>query len=272
MTNRYINFNSIIEARTMYHQRSLEYIVGRHHSNEFYPMLSYFSSIVNKCSFAVDEVKPESYYTRRIYSNTYDFQQQNSLYALHSSIPEIFLNPLRPKTRFIDDIGEIKAFVQEIFESMIKEKMPSSISINILPFEDFKIIHSQFGAWSNGILGFSLNGNEKQIFARENRLDVLLIVIGHEMGHILTETLPNKLDEEAKAFAFTLGWAETIKKHNIAGLSSSIQNEFNFQPAKNGLHDAAFEFANLMVRKGRNALELFNDLSRSYTSIFNKFY
>ena len=81
---------------------------------------------------------------------------------------------------------------------------------------------------------------------RENQLDALLLVIGHEIGHVLTETLPNKHDEEAKAFAFSIEWAKTIKKHNIAGLGINIKQDLDFEPARNGLHDVAFSFVDFI--------------------------
>ena len=99
-----------------------------------------------------------------------------------------------------------------------------------------------------------------------------MLVLGHEIGHVLTETLPNKHDEEAKAFAFSIEWAITIKKNNIANLGLNIKDELDFQPARNGLHDVAFAFVDLMVRKGRKAIELHDDLSRRYLSMFDRIY
>ena len=99
-----------------------------------------------------------------------------------------------------------------------------------------------------------------------------MLVIGHEIGHVLTETLPNKHDEEAKAFAFSIEWARTIKEHNIANLGLSIKDELDFQPARNGLHDVAFAFVDFMVKKGRKAMQLHDDLVKRYVSMFNALY
>ena len=96
--------------------------------------------------------------------------------------------------------------------------------------------------------------------------------IGHEIGHVLTETLPNKHDEEAKAFAFSIEWARTIKEHNIANLGLSIKDELDFNPAKNGLHDVALSFVDSMVKTGRRAMELHDGLVKQYISVFNKVY
>lgn len=278
----------------MHYSRGLEYIVGSSYSNNSYSNLNYFSKNTNdNYGFkGEDSTTFSMQYTKKTQSPKYkNHELYTAAYAAsHSFTPEIFLNPSRPKARFIDDNDDIKGVVEEIFELMmpskvkdfcgtenpkdflVNEKMPEDISINVLPFDDFRALHSRFGAWSNGILGFSINGSEKKIFARENHLDSLMLVIGHEIGHVLTETLPNKHDEEAKAFAFSIEWAHTIKKHNIANLGLSIKEEIDFQPARNGLHDVALSFVNLMVKKGRKAMQLHSDLVKKYVSVFDKVY
>ncbi len=67
-------------------------------------------------------------------------------------------------------------------------------------------------------------------------------------------------------------WANTIRKHDIANLGSSIKEELDFRPARNGLHDVAFEFINFMLKNGRKANELHKNIVKKYISIFNKFY
>lgn len=198
------------------------------------------------------------------YSNNQIYNPTNLEYIIRTSYSNI--------NYLSKNFDEIKNIIKETFELMLKKEFPEDISITILPLDDFKFLHSIFGQWSNGILGFSINGNNKKIFARENNLDMLIIVIGHEIGHMLTETLPNKHDEEAKAFAFTIEWTKTIKEHNLSNLGLSISDELIFKPAKNGLHDIAFEFVNFIVKKGRNPIDLHNDLVKKYISIFNRLY
>ena len=260
----------------MHYSSGLEYIIGGSYSSNSNSSVSYFSrNIDDNYNFkGEDSITAESQYIRKTITIPYKNQQKYfATYTInHSFAPEIFLNPSRPKARFIDDDNEIKNFVEEAFELMMKERLPSNISINILPFDEFKALHSRFGLWSNGILGFSINGNAKKVFVMENHLDTLMIVLGHEIGHVLTETLPNKHDEEAKAFAFSIEWAKNIKKHNIANLGLSIKDELDFQPARNGLHDVAFSFVDFMLKKGRKAIDLHSDLVKKYVSIFNEFY
>ena len=189
---------------------------------------------------------------------------------VHSFLPELFLSPSRPKTQFVDDKSEIIGIVEEAFQLMLKEKLPENVQIKVLPLNEFKSVHSTFGPWNNGILGFSINGKNKKIFVREDNLDSLMIVIGHEIGHVLTDSLPNKHDGEVKAFAFSIEWARIIKKYNVANLGLSIKDEIDFQPARNGLHDVAF--ADFLTKSGRKGVELHQDLVKGYISVFDKIY
>lgn len=260
----------------MYYSSGLEYIIGSSYSNNSYSNVQYFSKNTDdNYGFAGnDSIVFEVQYRGKSSALPYNKNENSyiSAYSIsHSFSPEFFLKPSRPKTRFIVADSEIRNFVEEAFELMMKEKLPS-ILISVLPFDDFKTAHSGFGAWSNGILGFSINGDNKRIFVRENHLDALMLVIGHEIGHVLTETLPNRHDEEAKAFAFSVEWANTIKKHNIANLGLSLKDEPDFQPARNGLHDVALSFVSFMVKKGRKAMELHRDLAKQYASMFNRIY
>ena len=259
------------------YSNGLEYIVRGNYSHNSYSQINYFSKNTDDNYGFVNE-NPVIFERQYVKNPAKQIQYKNQIeypaqqYINHSFAPEIFLNPSRQKARFVDDKSGMTSFVNEALELMMNEKLPENISINIVPFEEFKLLHSAFGQWSSGILGFSINGKDKQIFVRENHLDALMLVMGHEIGHVLTETLPNKHDEEAKAFAFSIEWARTIKKHNIANLGLSIKDEIDFQPARNGLHDVAFAFVDLMLRKGRKAMELHSDLAKRYVSIFGKVY
>jgi hypothetical protein len=259
----------------MYYSRGLESIVSGYSTSNSYSGISYFASNTDD-NYGFERENPiiiEPKYSRKTTIHYKNQREYFSAYpASHSSIPEIFLSPSRQKARFIDDNNEAKVIAEEIFELMMGEPLPIGISINILPFDDFKALHSKFGPWSGGILGFSINSNEKKIIVRENHLDSLMLVIGHEIGHVLTQALPNKHDEEAKAFAFSIEWAKTIKKHNVANLGLNIKDDVDFEPARNGLHDVAFNFVDFMVKKGRKALQLHDDLVKGYISVFSSVY
>lgn len=258
----------------MHYSSGLEYIVGNYSGNYGSSPAYFLRFVDDKYEFSRRN-HSESAYIANMQANAssaYKVRESYfSTYFNHSFSPSIFLSPSRPKPVIVNS-DEAKNLAKEIFELMMKEKMPDDIFINILTLDDFKTVHSQFSSWSNGILGFSINGDKKLVFARENNLDELMIVIGHEIGHVLTKTLPNRHDEEAKAFAFTIEWAKTIKNHNIADLGLSIKEDFSFKPAKNGLHDIALEFVDLVMKKGKSALRLHNDLTKKYVSVFDTIY
>lgn len=184
-------------------------------------------------------------------------------------ISEQFLLPERPWTPVIQNTSEIMPLVEKAFEHCTGTPFPKeSISITVCTPEQFNSIHEQSGGWSSPeaeVLGFSFNryGNGvSEIFVKQDNLDRLMLTIGHELGHVMSPTLPNPHDEESKAFAWSLAWMEAILEHNIGGLATAI----NPQPAKNGLHDVAFDFVKDLLKQGKKAIEVFNDLAKGLTS------
>lgn len=173
-----------------------------------------------------------------------------------------FLKLYRPATQFIEGAEEIEPFVKETFEKTTGTLFPQNVIIRILNKEDMQRIHeTNAGQWNDTIQGFSINALPfKQIFIKKGDLDKVLLVAGHEIGHVLTPALTNAHDEEAKAFAFEFAWVETILKHNIANLKENFT--LDMQPAKNGLHDVAAGFVKQLMKKGKEAMELYEEISR----------
>jgi hypothetical protein len=175
--------------------------------------------------------------------------------------PLSFLNPERPKARFIIDIDELLPIVSEAFEVLIEESFPDNISIFVCDEDKMKKVHEKNGGvWLNSIQGFSINRNGKgvnEIFIKKDELDSMMLTIGHEIGHVMTNCLKNSVDEEAKAFAFSLAWINVIREYNIGDLAPNISPN----PAKNGLHDKAFNFVVSYINKGIPALEVFRKIS-----------
>ncbi len=252
---------------------SLEYVVTGSYKNAYHSKINYFSrNDDDRYGFSGQISRSHQLRYKSKQESSYSSNPKYNLPAYaasHSFTPDAFLNLSRPKSRIVVDNSEARKIAEEIFELMMNEKMPDDFSINVLPLAEFRLAHSRFGIWNSGILGFSINGNKKEIFVREMNLDEMIIVIGHEIGHVLTKTLPNKHDEEAKAFAFSIKWAETIKNHNVANLGISIKDELDMNTARNGLHDVAFSFVCFMVKKGRKAIEVHRDLTKKYISMFN---
>ena len=172
--------------------------------------------------------------------------------------PENFLHFYRPDTQFIDGAEKVQDFVKEAFRKTTGKELPEHINITVCDEKKFKMLHkANGGTWNPGIQGFSVHLNN-QVVVKQNKLDVVMLVIGHELGHVLSPCLGNAHDEEAKAFAFELAWMKTIKQHNVADLADNIN--INFQPASNGLHDVAFGFVKKMVDAGKRAMDVFNGL------------
>ncbi|MBW2965158.1 hypothetical protein KY363_06905, partial [Candidatus Woesearchaeota archaeon] len=161
----------------------------------------------------------------------------------HNSITTGLLKRRRPVTQFVAEAADVQDIVVETFEKLTGQQFPDNIVVQVLSEEKMRKAHEQAGGkWSPGIMGFAINRwpDNSQVFVRQNHLDALMLTLGHEIGHVVSPTLPDAVDEEAKAFAFELAFAKTIIDNNIAGLAGNF--EVDFMPAANGLHDRAFAF------------------------------
>src|SRR3989338_6068850 len=163
-----------------------------------------------------------------------------------------FLKLYRPKTQFIEAAADIESLVKETFKHTTGKDFPDNIVVRVLDKEEMKQVHEQNGGiWSDSIQGFSMNSNRnnsaKQVFVKQADLDKVMIVVGHEIGHVLTASLGNAHDEEAKAFAFEFAWIESIMKHNIGNLKENFT--LDLKPANNGLHDVASNFVKTLLKK-----------------------
>ncbi|MBW3019327.1 hypothetical protein KY329_04040, partial [Candidatus Woesearchaeota archaeon] len=74
----------------------------------------------------------------------------------HNFEAGLFLNPDRPETQWISCTSEVNDIVEQAFEKVTGQSL-QGISILVCPFDQFKSIHSEFGPWSEGIMGFSIN-------------------------------------------------------------------------------------------------------------------
>ncbi len=220
---------------------ALEARIQNHASASTIPMREYSSSQFNYAQSL------ESYLTPRQTTNYQHVDQ--------------FLIPYRPQTQFIAQAAEVETYVREAFALMTGEELPKDILISVVPKHELKRLHelNSGGAWSEGIQGFALNNRSgkgiKQIFVKENDLDRLMLVLGHELGHAFTPLLGNAHDEEAKAFAFERAWMKILVKHNIANLKHNIR--LDARPAENGLHNVAYAFVERLLKEGHDAFELY---------------
>jgi hypothetical protein len=198
--------------------------------------------------------EPKNSYNKKIYFHGYLTNSKiNSSYASDNNFALQDID-----TKFIGDAKEIAEHVENAFRNVIGEEFPEDIAIHICSRDRLKEFNNEFGGrWNNGIVGFSVNrkksGLKSEIFVCQGELANVMATIGHEIGHCISAPLENIRDEEAKAFAFEFAWIKTIDDNNIAGLKGC----FNLaNPAKNNVHDKAFEFVDSMIKKGAEAIKL----------------
>ncbi len=171
--------------------------------------------------------------------------------------PDLFLKPGK-EGRFVGKAEEIREDIEKAFELLAGEPFPDDIKLSVLPAEEFRKL-----APHPSTVGISFNrrryGLLSEIFVLNDSLGRVMLTIGHEMGHVLTPPLAEKLNEEAKAYAFSLRWMEIIRKHDIAGLAGALVTE---TPAENGLHDIAFSFVRGLLKEGKSAGDIHYGLVR----------
>lgn len=190
--------------------------------------------------------------------------------AIYHLQPALFLNRNRPKTRFIAAAVELSEFIKEAFAKMMNKALPEDITMTVATRELLQQLHLQF--LNPAVVGLSLNGSDREIFAVAGNMDEVMLVIGHELGHVLTPMLSNVQAEEAKAFAFEMAWAQTIFANDIAGLRNSINSAaLNIKPAANGIHDLAFAFVKAATVAGKEPLSLHSELSLQQQDFSSEF-
>ncbi|MBW2994821.1 hypothetical protein KY312_00565 [Candidatus Woesearchaeota archaeon] len=213
----------------------------------------------NKPAPVVVEQKPTIIYDKSGgYSNKvsnkvdsyYKNNNQNQFQA------EMFLSANRKNVKFVKASGEIQKLVEQTFQLLTKKPLPN-FNIRVCTPKEMRKAHPN---WHESIRGFAQPGTQS-IFVLEAPLDELMVTIGHEIGHLLARSAENEQDEEAKAFAFCIAWIRTIKEHNIGGLGDNLVIP---TPAKNGLHDKAWEFIQGLIKAGENPIGLFYQLSSGY--------
>jgi hypothetical protein len=206
----------------------------------------------------VEQPKPAVIYDKsKGYSNRasdkFDayYQRQQDLFQ-----PQMFISPNRKNVKFVKASEEVQNLVEQTFHELTKKPLPD-FNIRICTQQEMMKFHAD---WHPGIAGFAQPGTQS-IFVLEAPLDEIMVTIGHEIGHLLARSADNPQDEEAKAMAFSIAWARTIKEHNIGGLADNLVVP---TPARNGVHDKAWEFIQGLIKAGENPMGLFYQLSAGY--------
>lgn len=260
----------------MYHrsQSGLEYIARSSPTystpQTFYSIAANPSSSYNDGMFIPSRDLPFTYsVTPTAKSLPYSLHQENYTFhkpqAEYHFVPDHFLKPGKEGV-FVGKAEEVREFVEEAFEKVCHQEFPTNIKMSILNQEEFRKI-----APSPGTIGLSLNRGQQgllsEIFILNDTLGRVMLTIGHELGHVLTKTLSNSHDEEAKAYAFSLLWMRVIQEYDIAHLGDAIITE---HPAENGLHNISFAFVHQLLEQGKEAADIYDELisrSLSFVSI-----
>ncbi|MBI5389907.1 hypothetical protein HZB02_00275 [Candidatus Woesearchaeota archaeon] len=161
---------------------------------------------------------------------------------------------------FVDTLGEIRPFVEEMIFKTTGTPLDTSIQMTLCCETAFNNQLLRFGGeTSNSILGFAIHEPKPRVFVKAGSMEQVLLTFAHEIGHVLSPRLPSTVDEEAKAFAFTLACMEKIKEHNIAGVGEHIRMP---KPAENGIHNTALDKVMTLLRTGISALDLFGSMTK----------
>ena len=173
----------------------------------------------------------------------------------YNFIPDNFLKPGKGG-KFVGEAEEVREFVEEAFQKMFNQPFPTDIKLSVLNEKRFRKI-----APSSSTIGLSINRSKigllSEIFILNDNIAKVMLTIGHELGHVLTETLENPKNEEAKAYAFSLAWMDIIKENNIANLGDAYIFD---NPAENGLHDVAFKYVDERMKDEKTAWEVYLEL------------
>lgn len=211
-------------------------------------------------------LKKSTAYSTGLYMNNGSSKQQYFT-------PNSFLNDTPTEFISSDDDQQkeiVMSLAKEAFKQTTGKEFPKDMAIRICSEEKLKQTHNAIGGkWSSGIMGFSLNRRgfgTSEVFVMEGELARMMLTLGHEIGHVISLPMNEAVDEEAKAFAFSMAWMKSIKENNIGSLSEAI----NPMPAKNGLHNVAFELVLDLIEKGRQAIDVYLDLIRGEVSINNQ--
>lgn len=209
--------------------------------------------------FSKEDQKKSVWYSPKQYLKGLYLDHKKPEYHI---LVEDFLKSDRPLTAWVASLSsELREHISEAFKATTGDTFPfEKVEIHVLDDKEFRKAHEQFdGAWDEGIRGFSINRQGKgtdHIFIRNDFLDAMMLTMGHEVGHLMSKTLTNQHDEEAKAFAFSMAWMKAIVENNIAGLQQCI----NPNPARNGLHDTAFDFVHKFIQQGMFAIDVFRQI------------
>ena len=225
---------------------------------------------MNRLENVFPEEKPKKMYNltninycNLVYSRQNYETVRRNINVFYDNTSSLFINHLSSLDFNNEEINDTGKY---LFCLVTGKDLGNDAKINICSLEKFRNIQSEFGIIGENVQGFCIN-REKIIFVKKTDLGNTLITLGHELGHIFTNELRDKHNEEAKAFAFCIEWIKKIKERNILNLRDSLT--LDISPARNGLHDVAFGFVLDSIDNGKNAMELYWEFAYGVLSLYS---
>ncbi len=243
---------------------NLENIVSTYTSNNF----NSFGYGIRPYILHANNPGKESYY---LFFKIAPYTNNETLiYGKNRHLDVVYMGDLSVFVRYSPSIefkdSEIEDAARSIFVLVTGKRIDDGVKINICSLEEFRKAQLLFGVSGCDVQGFCIN-KDKVIFVKKTDIADTLVVLGHELGHIFTRELKSKHNEEAKAFAFSIAWIKKIKEKNILNLRNSLT--LDLKPAKNGLHNIAFDFILNNIDGEKNAMKLYWELVYGVISLYN---
>ena len=128
----------------------------------------------------------------------------------------------RESEGLITSFDQIEPLVEEIYQAMFLCKRIKSKTTVLSKKE----MEKAFGENSKGHCYFSFSLFNIPFFPKiylcSDTTQNMLIVAGHENGHLQKPYFSDNKDEETKAFLFQLSWEDVIMSNNIGGYAQFI--------------------------------------------------
>lgn len=111
----------------------------------------------------------------------------------------------------------------------------------------------------NPLVGFAVREEPRRglAFAKSGLLPKVLNSIGHEIGHLITDRLPESVDEEGKAYSFEFAWTYAISDKNIGGIRDVRKLLVAPDQKKHPNHHRAFNFVQPCIQQGFDPMKLY---------------
>lgn len=121
--------------------------------------------------------------------------------------------------------------------------------------EDYSEGDQRLRKEARGIWGFT-DRSRNRIYVKRDSLAMMVLSIGHEIGHMITHSLGGL--EEKKAYAFEGWWTDSLLGLGLPYLSKEeIDSIRNKRPSGSKIHEEAFDLVKTWRESGYSCKRLF---------------